>query len=109
MDIYHTKKQTENIPRSCNYLLLKTLFFFSYRSVLQHPILKVACVNLVRSWTTSILHSFSQETDILKKVIMKCVNIKILDILGCFHYILNAPRISALINIHGFIVNSFLK
>ena len=28
MDIYHTKKQTENIPRSCSYLLLKTLFHF---------------------------------------------------------------------------------
>ena len=28
MDIYHTKKQTEIIPRSCSYLLLKTLFHF---------------------------------------------------------------------------------
>ena len=28
MDIYHTKKQTENIPQSCSYLLLKTLFYF---------------------------------------------------------------------------------
>ena len=28
MDIYHTKKQAENIPRSCSYLLLKTLFYF---------------------------------------------------------------------------------
>ena len=28
MDIYHTKQQTENIPRSCSYLLLKTLFYF---------------------------------------------------------------------------------
>ena len=28
MDIYYTKKQTENIPRSCSYLLLKTLFYF---------------------------------------------------------------------------------
>ena len=28
MDIYHTKKQTENIPRSCSYLLLETLFYF---------------------------------------------------------------------------------
>ena len=28
MDIYNTKKKTENIPRSCSYLLLKTLFFF---------------------------------------------------------------------------------
>ena len=25
---------------------------------------------------------------------MKCVNIKLWDILGCFHYILNAPRTS---------------
>ena len=45
------------------------------------------------SWTTAILHLFSQETDLLMKVIMKCVNIKLWDILGCFHYILNAPRI----------------
>ena len=28
MDIYHTKKQTENIPLSRSYLLLKTLFYF---------------------------------------------------------------------------------
>ena len=28
MDINHTQKQTEKIPRSCNYLLLKTLFYF---------------------------------------------------------------------------------
>ena len=30
---------------------------------------------------------------------MKCVNIKLWDILGCFHYILNAPR--TLINIQA--------
>ena len=28
MDIYHTKSQTESIPRSCSYLLLKILFYF---------------------------------------------------------------------------------
>ena len=28
MDIYHTKKQTEYIARSCSYLLWKTLFYF---------------------------------------------------------------------------------
>ena len=28
MDIYHMKKKTENIPRSCSYLPLKTLFNF---------------------------------------------------------------------------------
>ena len=52
----------------------------------------MARVNLIRRWTTAILHSFSQETDLLMKVIMKCVNIELWDILGCFHYILNAPR-----------------
>ena len=54
--------------------------------------MKVACVNLIRSWITAFLHSFSLETALLIKVIMKCVNIKHWDILGCFHYILNAPR-----------------
>ena len=46
------------------------------------------------SWTTAVIYLFSQETDLLMKVIMKCVNIKLWDIhvLGCFHYILNAPR-----------------
>ena len=53
----------------------------------------MACVNLIRCWTSAILHSFGQETDLLMKAIMKCVNIKLWDILGCFHYILNAPRI----------------
>ena len=65
--------------------------------MLQHPILKVACVNLITSWITAILYSFSQETDLLIKVIMKSVNIKLLDILGCFHYILNAPRINGFV------------
>ena len=55
----------------------------------------MTCVNLIRSWTTAILLSFSNKTDLLVKVIMKCVNIKLWDILGCFHYILNAPRIYA--------------
>ena len=43
-------------------------------------------------WPTAISHLFSQEIDLLIKVIMKCVNIKPRDILGCFHYILIAPR-----------------
>ena len=91
MDIYHAKKQTENIPRSCSYLLLKTLFYFISQCT-SVPYLEVACVNWVRSSTTAILHLFSQETDLLIKVIMKCVNIKLQDILDCFHYILNPPR-----------------
>ena len=52
----------------------------------------------MRSWTSAILHLFSQETDILIKVSIKYVNIKLWDILGCFHYILNAPRNSTFTN-----------
>ena len=92
MEIYRTKKQTENIPRSCSYLLLKH-YFILYWNELQYPIRKVACVNKIRSWTTAILQLFTHESDLLIKVIMKCVNIKLWDILGCFHYILNTPRI----------------
>ena len=51
----------------------------------------MACLNKIRSWTIAFLHLFSQETDFLIKVIIKCVNIKLWDILSCFHYILNAP------------------
>ena len=28
IDIYQPKEQTENIPRTCSYLLLETLFYF---------------------------------------------------------------------------------
>ena len=40
--------------------------------------------------TAATLYLFSPEIDILMKFFMKCVNIKLWDILGCFHYILNA-------------------
>ena len=50
------------------------------------------------SSTTGILHLFSQETGLLIKVTIKCVNIKLWDILGCFHYILNPPRSIKLIS-----------
>ena len=53
----------------------------------------MACVHSIMSWTSAILHLVSQETYLLIKVIIKCVNITLLDILDCFHYILNAPRI----------------
>ena len=91
MDFYHTKKQTENIPRSCSYLLLKTLFYFISQCT-SEPYFESGLCKLDKKLDNCILHLFSQETDLLMKVIMKCVNIKLLDILGCFHYILNAPR-----------------
>ena len=46
---------------------------------------------------------------------MKCVNIKLWDILGCFHYILNAPRIvdfkeiTDLIYAECYVFGDFLK
>ena len=91
MDIYHTQEQTENTSRSCSYLLLKTLFYFVSQCT-SVPYLESGLCKLGKDSATAILHLFSQETDLLRKVIMKCVNIKLWDILGCFHYILNPPR-----------------
>ena len=76
MDIYHTKKQTENIPRSCSYLRLKTLFYFISQCT-SVPYLETGLCKLDKSWTTVFLLLFSQETELLKKVAMKCVYIKL--------------------------------
>ena len=92
MDTYHTKKQTENIPRSCSYLFLKTLFYCKLHCT-SVPYLESSLCKLDKKLDNyNFLHLFSQETDLLRKVIMKCANIKLWDILGCFHYILNTPR-----------------
>ena len=87
MDIYHTKKQTENIPRSCSYLLLKTLFYFISQCN-SAPYLENGLCKFDNELDNCIFfYLFSQETDLLVKVMMKCVNTKLWDILGCFHYI----------------------
>ena len=83
IDIYHAKKQTENTPRSWSYLPLKTLFYFISQCTSVSYLESNLC-NLA----TATLHLYSQETDILMKVNMKFVNIKLLDLLACFHYIL---------------------
>ena len=67
MDIYHTKKQTENISRLFSYLLLKTLFYFILQCT-SVPYLESGLFKLDKNWTTTILHLFSQETDLLMKV-----------------------------------------
>ena len=92
MDIYHTKKQTENISRSFSYLLLKILVYFISQCI-SMPYLESGLCNLGKELDKCNFTLFSQETDFLIKVIKECVNIKLWDILGCFHYILNPPRI----------------
>ena len=92
MDIYHTKKQTENIPRSCSNLLLKTMFYFISQCT-SAPYLESGLCKFDKELDNFNFIFISQETDLLMKVITKCVNTKLWDILGCFHYILNAPRI----------------
>ena len=92
-DIYHTKKQTEIIPRSCSNLLENTVLF--YIAVYSEPYLESGSCKLDKELDNCNFYLFSQETGLLKKVIMKFVNIKLWDLLGCFHYILNAPRILA--------------
>ena len=50
---------------------------------------------LEMSWITAILQLYSQVTDLFGNVIVKCINIRLFDLLALFHYILNLPRISA--------------
>ena len=79
MDTYHTKKRTENIPRSCSYLLFKTLFNFISQCT-SVPYLESGFCKLDKKLDNcNFLHLFTQETDLLIKVIMKCVNIKLWD------------------------------
>ena len=92
MNSYHTKKQTENIPHLCSYLLLKTFYFISQCASASY--LESGLCTLDKELDNCNFTLFSQETDLLRKVIIKCANIKLWDILGCFHYILNAPRTS---------------
>ena len=55
---------------------------------------KAMDVTLKYTWFLKIGNvAMYQETDLVMKVIMKCVNVNLWDRLGCFHYILNAPRI----------------
>ena len=44
-----------------------------------------------------ILQLFSQETDLFNESYYEVCKYKLWDILGCFHYILNAPRMLCLI------------
>ena len=105
MDIYHTLKQTENIPRSCSNLILKTLFYYISQCTSVPYLESDLCKSDIRSSTTAILHLFSQQTELLIKVMMMCVNINRLDIMGCFHYTLNAPRISIMICLRSTIIH----
>ena len=92
MDIYHTKKQTENTPGSCSYLLLKTLFNFISQCT-SAPYLESGLCKFAKELDNcNFTFILAKEKDLFIKVTLKCVNIKLLDILGCFHYILNAPR-----------------
>ena len=68
MDIYHTKKQIENISRSCSYLLLKTLFYFISQCI-SAPYLESGLCKFNKELASAILHSFSPETDLLMKVL----------------------------------------
>ena len=92
MDIYHRKKQTENISRSCSYLLLKTLLYFISQCTSVPYLESDLCkFNKIRSWTTAILHLFSKERDLSMKVTMKCVIYKTLGYTGLFSLHIERP------------------
>ena len=46
------------------------------------------------SWITAILQLYSLVADLFGNVIVKRINIRLLDLLARFHYILNLPRTS---------------
>ena len=48
---------------------------------------------LEMSWITAILQLYSQVADLFGNVIVKRINIRLIDLLARFHYILNLPRI----------------
>ena len=85
MDNYHTKKQTENISRSCSYLPLETLFYFISQCTLE-PYLESGLCKLDKELDDCKFTFIWPRNRLLIKVIIKCVNIKLWDIiLGCFH------------------------
>ena len=94
MDIYHTKKQTENIPRTCRYLLLKTLFYFISQCT-SAPYLESGSCRLDKELDNCNFIFIYPRDRPFNKVIMRRVSLKLWDLLGCFHYILNAPRSGA--------------
>ena len=49
---------------------------------------------LEMSWITAIVQLYSQVADLFGNVIVKCINIRLFDLLARFHYILNLPRIT---------------
>ena len=52
---------------------------------------------LEMSWITAILQLYSQVADLFGNVIVKCINIRLFDLLARFHYILNLPRMSIVV------------
>ena len=53
---------------------------------------------LEMSWITAILQLYSQVADLFGNVILKRINIRLVDLLARFHYILNLPRIISIEN-----------
>ena len=76
-NIHNTKKKAENILRSCSFLSLKIIVYFSILSVNY----KMSC-----SAATLNMHSNDAASHFFMKVIKMCANL-----LTCFHYILNPP------------------
>ena len=56
---------------------------------------------LEMSWITAILQLYIQVADLYENVIVKCINIRLFDLLARFHYILNLPRMSRTITMQG--------
>ena len=73
----------------------------------------MACVTEERSWTIAILTLHSQDADLSIVIIIMHANIQLLDLLDCFHYILNPPPPSYIntVNEHAEVIikTTFIK
>ena len=67
---------------------LKTLFYLIMQCT-SDPCLEISLCRLGKELEAEILNLYSQEAALFIKVIIMCANIKIVDFLVCFLYILN--------------------
>ena len=92
MDIYQTTKQTENISRSCSYLLLKTLFYFISQCT-SVPYLESGLCKLVKELDNcNFTFIYPRNRSSIKSYYGVC-RYKSLGYTGLFSLHMNAPRI----------------
>ena len=92
MDIYQTKKQAENIPRSCSYLLLKTLFYFVSQCTSVQYLESDLCILVKELDNCNFTFIYPRNRSFIKSY-YGVSRYKSLGYTGLFSLHMNAPRI----------------